>query len=118
MGVGQWPWEALAAVVVACTALMTALGRGCWKLLQSGSDNRWKMHERGWDRVTELDEEVRRLRVALSRSDQRSNVYATVSEVLTLAMPFELESRVAAVRHARLIAEQHIQSGGQGVSGQ
>ena len=105
MGVAGWSGEAWAGIITATVAAAGAIGAGVKWLV---SDRTHKAYERGWDRVTELDEEVKLLRIALHKATQRGNTGWTVSEILSLAMPLELEDRLRAVRHAREIAERSL----------
>jgi hypothetical protein len=72
------------------------------------SDRNQKAYERGWDRVAELEEEVRLLRIALHKATQRGNDGWTISEILSLAMPLPLDDRIRAVKQAREIAEAEL----------
>lgn len=113
MGVWEWASSNVALIGVIATLLIAA-GGAFWKVLQGSSATHWKIHERGWGRVSELEKEISILRLALTRLDRRSHVYANLSEILILAMPLDLKSRLAAVHHARLIAELHLKNGGTG----
>lgn len=104
MGVGQWT-ENWVALLGAGIPGLAALGAG-FRWITRGRNE--KAYERGWDRVVELEEEVRLLRIALHKEAQRGNDGWTISEILSLAMPLPLEDRIRAVRQARIIAERSI----------
>jgi hypothetical protein len=108
MGVTSWTGEAWGAIIAGSAALLAAVGGGCKYLLSR--DRSFQAHERGWQRVAELDEEVRLLRIALHKATARGNAGWTVSEILSLAMPLPLEDRIRAVRQARQIAERSVGS--------
>lgn len=108
MGVGKWTAENWTALVAAGVPLLAAFGAAYRWLVQGRSE---KAYERGWDRVAELEEEVRLLRIAVHRATQRGNDGWTVSEILSLAMPLPLEDRLRAVRQARQIIEQALGGG-------
>jgi hypothetical protein len=103
MGVGEWITANLGTVAAVAVPVLGATGGALHWLLQGRSE---KAYERGWDRVAELDEEVRLLRIALHRATRRVNVGLTVSEILSLAMSLPLEDRLRAVKQARAIAER------------
>lgn len=108
MGVGTWSGETWALVVGAGVPGLAALGAG-FRWIISGRNA--MAYERGWDRVAELEEEVRLLRTALHREAQRGNDGWTISEILSLAMPLPLEDRIRAVKQARIIAERSLGGG-------
>lgn len=101
----EWSADTWAAVGTAAVVVLGALG-ACFRWLLS--DRSRKAYERGWDRVAELDEEVRLLRIALHKATRRGNAGWLVSEILSLAMPMPLEDRLRAVRQAREIAERSL----------
>jgi hypothetical protein len=109
MGVKEWNADTWAAVLGAAVVVLGALGAAFRWLMQ---DRHEKAYERGWDRVGELEEEVKLLRIALHRATQRGNVGLVVSEILSLAMPLPLEDRIRAAKQARQIVE-HSLNGGQ-----
>lgn len=90
---------------------LVAVGKLVLQARKDNSDGHWRLHERGWLRTSELEEEVRRLRIALHKASARSSVRLTISEILVLAMPLPLEARIEAVRQAREIAERSLERG-------
>lgn len=106
----EWVWQ-----TVTGSSLLLALV--AWaKLYQQarkdGSDSTYRMHESGWKRASELEEETKLLRIALHKARVRSSVRLTISEILVLAMPLPLEARLQAVKQAREIAEQSLSGEG------
>lgn len=101
----KWPWQAIASAIGGLAIIIGHLARLLYKLITSSSGNEIKIHERGWERASELEKEIILLRKALHRQSIRGNAYSTISEILLLAMPMALEDRVRAVQRARVIAE-------------
>lgn len=105
---GEWPWEAVLAVAGLVLTNAATLARGLFKIYSSADASSFRMHERGWARASELEEEVRLLRIALSRQQRRGSAHSTISEILLIAMPLPLEDRIRAVKHARELAERSL----------
>jgi hypothetical protein len=108
VGGGQWPWEAILAVAGLVLTNLATVGRGLFSLFSKADDSSFRMHERGWARASELEEEIRLLRIALHKQQVRGSAYSTLSEILVLAMPLPLEDRIRAVKQAREIAEGYL----------
>jgi hypothetical protein len=108
VGVEKWSADTWAAVGTAMVVILGGLGAYLRSLLGVGEH---KAYERGWDRVAELEEEVRLLRIALHKEARRGNDGWTVSEILSLAMPLGLEDRIRATRQAREIIERTLGGG-------
>lgn len=103
MGVEKWSADTWAVVAAAGIPALGAFGAAYRWIVQGRSE---KAYERGWERVAELEEEVRLLRIALHRATQRGNDGWTVSEVLSLALPLSLEDRIRVVRQVREMVER------------
>lgn len=103
---GEWPWEASVAIAGLAIPNLILACRWIFRSLRGSDGVSLRIHERGWERTTELETEVRLLRIALQRQSTRSSAYATVSQILLLAMPMPLEDRIRAVKQAREIAER------------
>lgn len=106
---GGWPWEAIAAVA---GLLLTHLVRPAWKLVRSSGEQELRIHEQGWQRARELEEEVTLLRIALHRNLRDRNAYATAIEVVIASMHLPLDERIRAIRQAREILEGTLPIGG------
>lgn len=104
----EWPWEAITTAAGLALTNLALLFRGLYRLLADSSASQARMHELGWERVAELEQETKLLRIALHKANVRSNVRLTISEMLVLAMPLPLEARIQAVKQAREIAEQSL----------
>lgn len=102
------PWETLLALIGSVATNVALLGRGVFKWYTRTDDSSFRMHERGWARASELEEEVRLLRIALSRQQRRGSAHSTISEILLIAMPLPLDDRIRAVKHARELAERSL----------
>lgn len=111
-----WPWQAILAVVGLVLTNLATLGSGLFKLFTRAGDSSFRIHERGWARVSELETEVSLLRIALSRAQQRGGDYSTASEILVLAMPMPLEDRIRAVKQARIILERSLTGSRTGIA--
>jgi hypothetical protein len=103
LGVEKWSADTWATVLGAAVVVLGALG-ACFRWLLS--DRNQKAYERGWDRVAELEEEVRLLRIALHKATQRASDGWTISELLSLAMPLPLADRIRVVRQVREMIER------------
>lgn len=106
----EWLWQ-----TVTGGSLLLALVAWAKLLLQArkdGSDSSWRIHERGWQRASEIEEEAKLLRIALHKARNRSSVLLTISEIFLLAMPLPLEARLQAVKQAREIAERSLSGEG------
>jgi hypothetical protein len=101
--VEKWGGEIWAAIIAAGVPALAGIA-ACFRWLLS--DRNATAYERGWDRVGELEEEVRLLRIALHRATHRGNTGWTVSEILSLAMPLPFADRIRAVKQAREIVER------------
>ena len=108
MGGSEWPWEAIVAVGTLVLTNLATLARGLFKIFSNAGDSSFRMHERGWARASELEEEIRLLRIALHKQQVRGSAYSTISEILVLAMPLPLDDRIRAVKQAREIAESSL----------
>ena len=106
----EWLWQTIAGGSLLLN--LVAWGKLILQARKDSSDHNWRIHERGWQRAVELEEEAKLLRIALHRARTRSSVRLTISEILLLAMPLPLVARLQAVKQAREIAEQSLSDGG------